>query len=81
MIDYDFRIQEDPSPLSSLIFLHPATEAAQEWVNDHLDPDHQTWAGGVVIEKRYFGDIINAIWAEGFSIKTESGLIIQEEGN
>lgn len=52
----------------SICILTPVSEAAQAWVDEHLPEDAMRWAGGVVIEPRYAGDILEGIQNDGLSL-------------
>lgn len=63
----DFTVQDE----RSLILLHPQSPAAREWVNEHIgaDNDFQPYWPTVVIEPRYFGDVLNGIIADGLAVR------------
>jgi len=65
MDDYDFDIQNH----GAIAILTPCTEYAHDWVDEHLPDDAMRWGGGVVIEPRYLGDIIDGIEADGLSVQ------------
>ncbi len=65
MSDYDFSLSDH----GSIVLLHPLTFAARAWVEEHIDPDHQEWAGSVVIEPRYVLDIVRGIEADGLEVR------------
>ncbi len=52
----------------SVFVLTPLTTQAAEWIDDHIDPNAQSWGGGVVIEHRYVDDIVDGIESAGFSV-------------
>lgn len=52
----------------TIAVLTPQTDAARAWVDEHIDPDHMQWAGGVVIEHRFVLDIITGLDSEGLTI-------------
>jgi len=60
----DFMIQNS----GSISVLTPLTQQAAQWIDDHIDPNAQSWGGGVVIEHRYVFDIVEAIESAGFSV-------------
>ena len=60
----DFNIYDH----GSVLILRPVTEAAKEWASDHLPQDAQQWAGGTVIEPRYFPDIYYGLVSDGLTI-------------
>jgi hypothetical protein len=51
----------------SIVILTPLTEAAQDWVADHLPEDAMTWGGGIVIEPRYVALILAGIGEDGLT--------------
>jgi hypothetical protein len=66
-----------PTPLDfsfenhgSLCLLRPLTEAAVEWMDEHLpmdNPETQFWGDAIVIEPRYCEPILEGIAAGGLS--------------
>lgn len=50
-----------------LIFV-PATEAGMEWMDQNIDPGAMRWAGGIVVEPRYAGPIIEGAAGDGLSV-------------
>jgi hypothetical protein len=63
----DFTVQDE----GSLILLHPQSTPAREWVNEHIGEDNgfQPYFPTIVIEPRYFGDILNGIIADGLAVE------------
>jgi hypothetical protein len=61
----DFTVENH----GSIFILQPMSQAALDWVEDNLHPDHQTWAGGVVVEHRYIEDIVVGIQADGLEVR------------
>lgn len=54
----------------SLFLLRPMSDAAEEWLNEHLDPDNSQWfAGALVVEPRYIGDIVDGAVADGLEVR------------
>lgn len=53
----------------SIAILTPMTEAAEDWVAEHLPEDAMRFGPGVVIEHRYVADIVDGLVADGLSIK------------
>ena len=49
--------------------LLPLTEAAQNWVTDHLPEDAQTLWRNICIEHRYIGDIVQGIINDGLTVE------------
>jgi hypothetical protein len=61
----DFSVQ----PEGTLYILYAHSQAAQQWVNEHLPEDRMTWAAsGTVIEHRYILDIIDGIKCDGLTV-------------
>ena len=52
----------------SIFLLHPLTFAGRAWVEEHVDPGHQEWAGAVVVEHRYTRDLVSGIVADGYTV-------------
>lgn len=52
----------------TISLLRPVSEAAKEWVEDHLPSDRQYFGHAVVIEHRYVDDIINGIINDGLEV-------------
>ena len=62
----DFSVNDQ----GSIVILTANTEAAREWVEEHLPADRQTWGRhGTVIEHRYADDIINGLQADGLTVE------------
>lgn len=57
----DFIVQDE----GTLVLLHPQTDAAREWVFQHLPSDAQRFGEAVVIEPRYVDDILFGIHNDG----------------
>lgn len=52
----------------SIVVLHPLTDAAREWVGEHIPEDAMSWGRGVVIEPRYWSAIEDGILGDGLTI-------------
>lgn len=63
----DFTVQNE----GSIVLLHPHTDAARSWVEEHIGEDngYQPYWPSVVIEPRYVGDIVNGITADGLEVR------------
>lgn len=61
----DFTLRDE----GSIFLLTPLTPAAVEWADEHLPEDAQVFAGGIVVEHRYIGDIANAVHIDGLSVE------------
>ena len=52
----------------SILILHALTDAAREWVDEHLPSHAMTWGrNGTVVEPRYIADIVEGIRAAGLT--------------
>lgn len=60
----DFEVQNH----GSIYLLEPCTEAADDWVADHIPDDAMTWGKGIVAEPRYIHDIVEGILEDGLSV-------------
>ena len=50
----------------SVVILHALSDAAQQWVEQHISDDALTWGtNGTVIEPRYVSDIVTAMIHDG----------------
>jgi hypothetical protein len=62
----DFTIQNE----GSIFILYANTDAAKQWVADHIPADAQTWGtNGVVVEHRYIGDIVAGAQGDGLIVE------------
>jgi hypothetical protein len=52
----------------TIALLTPITDAAKQWVEDHLPEDRQTFGDSVVVEPRYLLDILHGINEEGLKL-------------
>ena len=62
----DFFIRHE----GTISLLFPESEAAREWVEEHLPDDLLTWAGAAVIEHRYVPDILAGIVMDDLTIES-----------
>jgi hypothetical protein len=51
----------------SIILMFPETEAAREWVAEHIPDDAQTFGAAICIEPRYFGEIAYGAQEDGLT--------------
>jgi hypothetical protein len=54
----------------SVCLLQPLSEAAGEWVDEHLPEDKQMFGSAVVVEPRYVGPIIDGIINDGLEVRS-----------
>jgi hypothetical protein len=52
----------------AIYLLHPASRRGRRWVGKHISGDHQEWAGAIVVEHRYIGDIVRGAIADGLRV-------------
>jgi len=52
----------------SIFLLVPVTPAGQEWVDEHIPADAQTFGKAIVVEHRYIADIVNGALADGLEV-------------
>jgi hypothetical protein len=52
----------------SIVILTPLTEPARAWISENLPGDVMRWAGGIVIEPRYIGPIVDGMIADGLEV-------------
>jgi hypothetical protein len=43
----------------SICLLRPSTRRRRQWVDEHVSTDRLEWAGAVVVEHRFIGDLVN----------------------
>jgi hypothetical protein len=60
----DFAVQDE----GSIYLLHPLTEAAEEWIAEHIPSDAQYLGKAVAVEHRYIGGIVEGIKADGLTV-------------
>jgi hypothetical protein len=56
----DFSLQN----YSTVFLLIPNFEAAEEWIDENLDPEVMRWGHGVVIEHGYIKNIVDGLMEE-----------------
>ena len=53
----------------SIILLQPQTDNARNWMEEHLPQDAQYFGDSVVIERRYFADILRGLTNNGLTFE------------
>ena len=53
----------------SICLLQPVTEAARNWIDEHIPDDAQVFGSAIVIEPRYVRDILLGVQADGLSVR------------
>ena len=41
----------------------------REWLDEHIAEDHQEWAGAIVVEHRFIGDIVRGAIVDGLRVR------------
>jgi hypothetical protein len=49
----------------SIYLLRAVSRRGQKWLDEHIEADAQEWAGAVVVEHRFIGDIVSGAIADG----------------
>jgi hypothetical protein len=60
----DFQI----SGGGTLYLLHPMSESAKQWVDEHLPKDALTLGEAVAVEHRYISNIVDGILEDGLTV-------------
>ena len=55
----------------SVWLIRPLSPRGQEWFDEHLPEDAQTFGGAVACEPRYVLDIINGALGDGLSVECQ----------
>jgi hypothetical protein len=53
----------------SLFLLRPLSDAARDWISEHIPDDAQVFGEAVVVEHRYIGEIVNGARADGLVVR------------
>ncbi len=53
----------------SVYLLRPTSRRGQRWIDEHVSDDRQEWAGAVVVEHRFIGDIVRGAIADGLRVR------------
>lgn len=64
---YDFTVEGH----GSVYLLTSRTQAAREWVSEHIPSDALTFAGRVAVEPRFIAPIVDGIIGDGLSVRVE----------
>jgi hypothetical protein len=52
----------------SVCLLIPATREARRWIDDNIGEDAMYLGQGLAIERRYVGQILDGVQADGFEV-------------
>ena len=61
----DFFVQN----AGSIFLLRPLTDAAREWIDEHIPDDAQTFGDAIAVEHRYIAPIVTAAIADGLVVE------------
>jgi predicted thioesterase len=53
----------------TVYLLHPLTDAAREWVAEHLPEDAQRLGNAIAVEHRYIRDIVYGARHDGLAVR------------
>ena len=54
----------------SIVILYAKSNAAKQWVADHIPEDVQTWGkDGIVVEHSYVNEIVQGMMDEGLEVR------------
>jgi hypothetical protein len=53
----------------SIYLLCPTSPRGQRWIDEHVSDDRQEWAGAIVAEHRFVGDIVRGAIADGLAVR------------
>lgn len=53
----------------TIFLLRPLTDAAKTWVSENIADDAQHFGGGIVVEHRYIGAIVQGARADGLVLR------------
>lgn len=52
----------------SIVLFRPLTRPARQWIEEYVDPEAQWWAGALVVEPRYAGDLTQGMLDAGLRV-------------
>jgi hypothetical protein len=63
------QIDFEVSGGGSVYLFKPLTPAARAWLDEHVSHNRQEWAGAIVVEHRFIGDIVRGTIADGLQVR------------
>lgn len=60
----DFYVENE----GTIFLLRPISQAANDWVSEHIPADACFFGGAVVVEHRYIQDIVQGIKNDGLEV-------------
>ena len=64
----DFLVTGE-GPFTTVYLLHPLTDAAREWVAEHIPDDAQRLGNAIAVEHRYIRDIVDGARNDGLAVR------------
>ena len=64
VVSADVTVQNE----GSIFLFNLNTEAAREWVSEHVSEDATFWAGSLVVEHRYAANLAAGMQADGLRV-------------
>jgi hypothetical protein len=52
----------------SIVLLHPTTDAARAWLEEHVSEDSMWFGNGLVIEPRYLAPLVEGMRDDGLLV-------------
>jgi len=56
---------------STVYLLRAESDTAQAWIDEHIPEDATRFGGGVAVEHRYIGDIVEGMIEDGLKPKVD----------
>jgi hypothetical protein len=53
----------------SIYLLRTTSRRGRRWIDEHIPDDRQEWAGAIVVEHRFIGDIVRGAIADGLRVQ------------
>ena len=53
----------------SIVLLEPQDRNAEQWLEEHVDPEARWWGPALVVEPRYVADIVNGAREDGLEVR------------
>jgi transcriptional regulator with PAS, ATPase and Fis domain len=54
----------------SIVLLRGETGVGRDWIAENISPDSMSWAGAIVVEHRFIGDIICGAVDDGLEVES-----------
>ena len=53
----------------SIYLLRAVSRRGRRWVDEHVSDDRQEWAGAIVVEYRFIGDVVRGAIDDGLLVR------------